>query len=131
MTLVERVQTRLPADIAIAYAECVGRLPEDAVALQERVNKYLAHVRAESKHLEFLDLATAEEVARSCEQLILRLDSKATSAERLIVQAAVEYFVLADDVEDDTASVIGFDDDLLVVRATAEALGWPIDGAAP
>ena len=39
------------------------------------------------------------------------------------MQAAVEYLVLDEDGEADE-SIVGFDDDLGVVRVTAEVLGW-------
>jgi uncharacterized membrane protein YkvA (DUF1232 family) len=48
---------------------------------------------------------------------------------RQVVQAAVLYFALEDDVEGDTISLIGLDDDNLVVAAVCEELGLDAEGA--
>ena len=37
----------------------------------------------------------------------------------------MDYFLLDDDGEDDH-SIVGFDDDLQVLRVTAEVLGWDL-----
>jgi hypothetical protein len=47
-----------------------------------------------------------------------------------VVQAAVLYFALEEDVEGDTDSLIGLDDDRLVVRAVCQELGVVADPAS-
>lgn len=126
----ERIRERLPLEIATAYAACVDGDLESGDALLRRARAYLAEVTSLAQREEFVDITTATSVERVCEALIAQLDADTLASEHRAVQAAVAYFVLADDVEDDTASVIGFDDDLLVVQATAEVLGWPVDEIA-
>ena len=72
-------------------------------------------------------LNTRPAITAKQQRLIDLLEASGSEAAHHAVQAAVTYFELEDDAEAD-GSVIGFDDDLQVVEATFEALGWSDGG---
>jgi hypothetical protein len=74
-------------------------------------------------HTEFFDLETAKRVTDLCRGLLKALPVEPDERQHHLTQIAVNYFVLEEDAEDDNDSLIGFDDDLQVAVAVAEALG--------
>jgi len=70
-----------------------------------------------------LDVDFIEKLASKARRLVRGLGAECSEREQRLVQAAVRYFVLADDAEGDLVSVIGFDDDARVLQAVAEHLG--------
>jgi len=127
MSFVDLVESRLPKSIATAYRRCLGG-PSQAVAeLKLRTDTYLDELRARAEEEEFLDLETAVQVATGCHALLGHLGEDKDAERVQAVQAAVEYFVLEDDAEDDN-SLVGMDDDLQVVVVTAQVLGWELPG---
>lgn len=119
----------LPSELATQYGRCLQEASRPPEALRSEVEDYLATLRRRAATDAFLDLTTAEQVARGCHELLERLGEAGDEEDHGAVQAAVAYFVLEDDAEED-GSVIGFDDDLQVVEATFRALGWDADCTA-
>lgn len=123
----EAVRRLLPPELATEYERCVSKDLRSATVLRMEVDEYVTELRDRRAQDAFLDLSTAERVAIGCHGLLARLGDVGSEAEHGAVQAAVAYFILEDDAEEDS-SVIGFDDDLQVVDATFHALGWNNDG---
>jgi len=124
-TFVDRVATLLSPATAKAYARCLANPLGEVATLEHETRSYLKQVEDRATEAEFLDLETARTAAEGCLTLIERLGCSPNVARQRAVQAAVDYFVEEDDGENDN-SIVGFDDDLEVVRVTAEVLGWPI-----
>jgi hypothetical protein len=125
MTATEKVLASLSSPFRSAYlraAEAPLRQPE---VLAQEVEAYVQLLEQHAEQVEFMDLATASRVAEICRFLLAKLEESPCPDRHLAVQAAVEYFILEDDGEDDT-SLIGFDDDLQVAQVTAAVLGWDI-----
>ena len=77
--------------------------------------------------LSIADQALGAALARGCAAMLARwpeLDGRG----RHLAQAALLYFVLETDGDDDLESPFGFDDDLEVFNAVAKALGEPLLG---
>ncbi|MBL4771930.1 MAG: hypothetical protein JKY61_12515 [Planctomycetes bacterium] len=126
MRFVDQIESRLSPSTAKAYSKCVSFTPAPQAELQERSAKYLAQLEQSNSNTEFLDIDTARKVATGCDALIAGLSNPCDVAHHRAVHAAVEYFILEDDGEDDS-SVIGFDDDWQVVEVTAKVLGWGLE----
>lgn len=118
--------------------EVLGSLPRDAAGIFERLlaepdldpaglwwmlrGQLVALRKAEAEDaLVEGDLGKA--LADSCEHLLYRMSETEDSDARLLIQAAVRYFVLNEDAKGDLESLGGFDDDVLVFNAVVEALG--------
>lgn len=120
-----QIEARLSGSTAASYRNCIDARAKSADELEDEIHAYMDALQARAADAEFLDLETAARVAAGCRALLERLCRAPNPSLHRAVQAAVEYFVLEDDGEDDN-SVIGFDDDLEVVRVTADVLGWEI-----
>lgn len=123
MRFVDRVEEALSTSVANAYRACLGMPRRTIDELEDACGAYVERLRA--RDIEFLDLGTALRVASTCRALLERLRHGADPARQAAVQAAVEYFVLENDGENDD-SIVGFDDDLRVVQLTADVLGWSV-----
>ena len=99
---------------------------EDLVSpqvLMDELETYIEHIGA-SSHTEFFDLETSQRVAQLCRQLLEALPDYPEEKQHRLTQLAINYFILAEDAEDDNLSLIGFDDDLQVIVAVIEELGF-------
>jgi hypothetical protein len=126
MRFVDQIESHLSSQVAKAYSKCVAFTPATPAELQARTAEYLQQV--EQSQVEFLDIETARKVAAGCNSLIARLSGPCDIAHHRAVHAAVEYFILEADGEEDS-SVIGFDDDWEVVQCTAKVLGWSLEAS--
>lgn len=118
-----RVRARLRPAVAAAYDRCVS--DPDAPApevLRASCDAYWAHLQGHAVSDEFFDHATAGRTYRGCLALIDHVEATDHPEARAAVAAAVRYFVLEDDAQSD-ADLLGLDDDLEVVEATAAELG--------
>lgn len=86
-----------------------------------RLDRYAEELSGRVHQHEFLDLTTARALDARCRVMLSRLEDLAPWKQRL-VQVAVLYFVLEDDAESDSDSIVGFDDDEEVVAAVERAL---------
>jgi uncharacterized membrane protein YkvA (DUF1232 family) len=87
------------------------------------VEAYLEALPEAARVHEFLDVGKARSVGARCLRLIDTLTLATPESAHRAIQAAVLYFVLDDDAESDTESVIGFDDDEQIVAAVERILG--------
>jgi hypothetical protein len=95
---------------------------DDLHRLRGRVAVHLDSLEEQSFSYEFLDLELARTLADGLTALIDHA-SGYDEEERSLVRAAVEYFVLSTDAENDVTSPIGLEDDVRVFNAVCRALG--------
>ena len=103
---------------------------EPLSAPSELFNQIDAHVQAFSREHQvnqFVDFKGAQQLAGRSRQLLERWDQLPV-AERHLAQAAIRYFVIAENVEADF-DIGGLDDDKRIMNAVLEHLGLN-DGAA-
>jgi uncharacterized membrane protein YkvA (DUF1232 family) len=100
---------------------------EALVPLHVLAGELAGYTNELDKHVgntEFYDLDTARRAATLCHKLLAALPEKPDEEQHRLVQLAINYFVLAEDANDDNHSLIGFDDDLQVVVAAIEDIGF-------
>jgi uncharacterized membrane protein YkvA (DUF1232 family) len=85
---------------------------------------YTNSLAEQARDTEFFDVQTAKLTATLCHKLLAAVPTELDKDQHLLVQLAISYFVLEEDAEDDNHSLIGFDDDLQVVVAAIEELGF-------
>jgi len=91
--------------------------------LSDELQQYVEELDAQSPHTEFFDDKTAKRIASLCWKLLDALPAEPDERQHRLTQLAVNYFVLAEDAQDDNHSLAGFDDDLQVVVAAIQELG--------
>ena len=78
----------------------------------------------QARRAEFFDLDTAKQAATLCLKLLAALPAHPSQEQHRLTQLAINYFIVEEDAENDNESLIGFDDDLQVVVAVIEELGF-------
>jgi uncharacterized membrane protein YkvA (DUF1232 family) len=91
--------------------------------LRAELKEYAARLATTTAANKLLDATLAESITQCCEGLLDMLEQEADEATRRLVQAAVRYFVVEEDVEPDRDSLWGLDDDAVVCGAVAYHLG--------
>lgn len=114
---------RLLSDTREVVSRLLDEPLRDPEALRTDLLRYARRFRALDER-SLADLRVAEALQRGCGDLLDRWPSLDPRGRRL-AQVAVRYFVMEDDGDDDLDSPFGFDDDLEVYNAVAEALGAP------
>jgi hypothetical protein len=101
-----------------------------AAELRAELRAYATRMSTTAAANELLDATLCEAITRCCEGLLDMLDPldqhdqrRADEATRRLVQAAVRYFVVEEDVEPDRETLWGLDDDAVVCGAVAHHLG--------
>ena len=128
MSTVDEVAARLSMAPTEAYRRCAASPPRSVRELERALDTYEHTLQSRATEAEFLDVETAARVLSGCQALLKRLGSGSAPESHRAVQAAVEYLLLDDDGEADD-SIVGYDDDLRVLKATAEVLGWDLPEA--
>mgnify|MGYP003679658830 CR=1 FL=1 len=123
----EIVAESLPLAIREIYETCTAPEPKPVNDLRAIAGAYMADLRSRSQEAEFLDLDTAERAFNGCMELLASLEATPSAEHHVAIQATALYFVLEDDAEHDD-SIVGFDDDWLVVETTSRILKRPITG---
>ncbi len=107
------------------YQQLVGLIGDGVAAapgMDEKVDSHLRFLQDAADDDEFVEMDLGRAVAGVLHQLIHGIDALAEEEQQLLA-AAVEYFVLAGDVDNDTRSPVGLEDDVRVVNAVATVLG--------
>jgi hypothetical protein len=91
--------------------------------LTDELQEYVEELEGHSSNAGFFDDATAKRIAALCWKLIDALPPEPDERQHRLTQLAINYFVLAEDAQDDNHSLAGFDDDLEVVVAVINELG--------
>ena len=101
---------------------CTALPLSEVESLKQAVLAHVSEVRAATASNEFLDVAAAE---RAAHVLLELLDGYARYPEphRSLIVGAARYFVREQDVEPDTGSLLGFDDDVMVLNFVLETIG--------
>lgn len=113
----------LPSRVgAVLQTTWVGPLqsPKD---LSDALHQYRQKLRRLHEASDLADVETAFRLIDDCESLLDSISTGAVQDHHRLVQAAVMYLIREDDEESDTQSLVGFDDDALVVRTVAGAIG--------
>lgn len=121
--VIGRVIARLPASVEILFRKMMREPRRSKEELRRLVASHLVKLETLARDSDYLDVALATEVSNRCHRLIDSIGSPVPEDHRRLVQAAVLYFVLDEDVEGDSTSLIGLDDDRLVVDTVCDELG--------
>jgi len=91
--------------------------------LSDELQQYVEELGTHSSSDEFFDHDVAKRIAALCWKLLDALPAGADEKQHRLTQLAINYFVLAEDAQDDNYSLAGFEDDLQVVTAVIHELG--------
>ena len=94
-----------------------------AEVLADELQQYVEELEVHSSNDGFFDHDIAKRIAALCWKLLDALPAKPDERQHRLTQIAINYFVLAEDAQDDNHSLAGFDDDLQVVTAVINQLG--------
>ena len=97
--------------------------PVSLSVLSDELRQYVEQLDAHSSNAEFVDYDIARRTAALCWKLLGALPTEPDERQHRLTQLAVNYFVLAEDAQDDNYSLAGFEDDLQVVTAVIHELG--------
>jgi uncharacterized membrane protein YkvA (DUF1232 family) len=108
-----------------AFAKLCEALPlPEAMQLKAAVRAHIEEVQRAVKPDGFLDLGLAVRMSAVLDELLAGYASH-TEPQRALIVGAARYFVQTPDAEADTASVMGFDDDMEVLNHVLLAIGRP------
>jgi hypothetical protein len=110
----------LPEEARATFQRLLGSTVRPPDRLREQIPHYVAAIERASTH-GGPDIAIGKRIASGCERLLDAWHDVDDDGRRLI-RAAVEYFLLARDGDDDLASPDGLDDDDAVVAAVIARL---------
>jgi len=114
------------SDIRVEYRDRFQELLKQPTVpiseMRKQVEQYTATVTRVSKMVRLLDIDRALALSHSAISLIDFLKPEHPPAVKMLVQAAVYYFIFEEDDEEVTG-VLGFDDDVCVMNAVCQALG--------
>ena len=103
------------------------QLAEEALVsvnvLSDELQEYVEKLDTHSSNTEFYEYDLAKRVAALCWGLLDALPDEPDERQHRLTQLAINYFVLAEDAQDDNHSMAGFEDDLEVVTAVIHELG--------
>jgi uncharacterized membrane protein YkvA (DUF1232 family) len=91
--------------------------------LSDELQQYVEQLDAHSSNEEFFEYDVAKRIAALCWKLLGALPAEPDERQHRLTQLAINYFVLAEDAQDDNHSMAGFEDDLQVVTAVIHELG--------
>jgi len=91
--------------------------------LSDELQQYVEQLDAHSSNADFIDHDVAMRIAALCWKLLDALPAEPDERQHRLTQLAINYFVLAEDAQDDNYSMVGFEDDLQVVTAVIHELG--------
>ncbi len=120
---ISRVIARLPGSVEAVFRRMMREPRRSREELRRLVAAHLVKLETLAREVDYLDVELATDVANRCHRLIDTIAPPVSEDHRRLVQAAVLYFILDEDVEGDTTSLIGLDDDRLVVTAVCDELG--------
>ena len=118
-------QNELPTDIKMSFDSlCQSPSNISTSLLIDQIHDHLQQIQEALEINEFLDFKTAQQTANLLIDLLNHLDEYPAENQVLIIGAA-RYFVLEDDNEPDTKSLLGFDDDIKVLNFVLGKLKKP------
>jgi hypothetical protein len=103
------------------------QLAEEALVsvqvLSDELQEYIEELDAHSTNAGIVDHDVARRIAGLCWKLLDALPAEPDERQHRLTQLAINYFVLAEDAQDDNHSLAGFEDDLQVVTVVIHELG--------
>ena len=90
--------------------------------LSDELQEYVEELDSHSSNGGFFDHDVAKRIATLCWKLLDALPAEPDERQHRLTQLAINYFVLAEDAQDDNHSMAGFEDDLQVVTAVIHEL---------
>jgi uncharacterized membrane protein YkvA (DUF1232 family) len=113
----------LPPQIAASFQTmCLECLPDDIDQLQDEVHAHVRKMELALSVNEFLDIATAKRIADVL-AIVMKDYDQHTPQHRAWIAGAARYFIQDRDVEPDTLSVVGLDDDVAVLNYVLDQIG--------
>lgn len=91
--------------------------------LSDELQQYVEELDTHSSNDGFFDHDVAKRIASLCWKLLDAIPAEPDERQHQLTQLAINYFVLAEDGQDDNHSIAGFEDDLQVVTAVINELG--------
>lgn len=123
MTMLPQFPSPLSPALNRVFAPlCEALPPDEAARLKPAMAAHIVEIHHTLRPDEFVDLSQALRMAAILGELLDGYASYTEPQRRLLVGAA-RYFVQSQDVEADTASVMGFDDDMEVLNYVLLAIG--------
>jgi hypothetical protein len=114
---------RLPQKLSRALQRHTSEYYDcDVEQLKHQVQAHLLKLESALAYNEFLDIKTAKQVVSVINELLdqfERFDDK----EKTLIFGAVQYFVQDRDMQSDTTSVLGLDDDVLALNYVLDEIG--------
>jgi uncharacterized membrane protein YkvA (DUF1232 family) len=91
--------------------------------LRDELEQYADEQQTHTSNAERFGDGIEERLVALCRKLLNALPDQPSERQHRLTQIAINYFVLAEDANDDNHSLIGLDDDLQVVTAAIKELG--------
>lgn len=123
----EALREQLPEEIFHLVGPLFQTRPYTVGSLERRVKRYLDEMEEafRSGHFPEMDIELGRACGQACLELLDALGEAPPRERHILAHIAVRYFVTADDDEDDRESLVGFDDDAMVINACARLMGAP------
>ena len=102
--------------------QLAGEAVVSVQVLSDELQQYVEELDAHSSNDGFFDRDVANRIAALCWKLLDALPAEPDERQHRLTQLAINYFVLAEDAQDDNHSLAGFEDDLQVVTAVIHEL---------
>lgn len=116
------ILARLPQEARASFVRLLGTAVRSPQSMREQIPHYLRMIEEAAATGSGPPLALGQAIARNCEALLDGWDGLDDDGQRL-ARAAVQYFLLCRDGDDDLATPEGLDDDAQVVKIVREHLG--------
>ena len=123
MTTIDIQFSQLDPNTRRIAEQLAGEALVSVQVLSDELQQYVEEIDAHSSNAEFFDRDVARRIAALCWKLLDALPAEPDERQHRLTQLAINYFVLAEDAQDDNHSLAGFEDDLQVVTAVIHELG--------
>ena len=114
---------KMPASAQATFARLLDSGEDrDPEVLRMALDRYMDVIEETAKTRKHIDLDLAKKITKSCRGLLDYL-KEADEEQHAAIFAAIEYFILPADGDDDLAEADGLDDDAAVVSQVAYSVG--------
>ena len=113
----------LPKNISTKlYKLCAEIPPENIPDLKQDIHHQVTHIQQALAYNEFIDVDTARRVAKIL-MTLLEDYTHFNFKQRALINGAARYFSTELDAKPDTGSILGLDDDVLVLNFVLDQIG--------
>ena len=119
------ISDNLSTDLYRLVEPKLAEAPRSVPELERWVRSYAAHIEAAAASNNFpdMDLELGRACGAACLALLEAAGPRPDDDALRVLNAACRYFAASNDDEDDLESLVGFDDDAMVINACARVLG--------